>query len=102
MGLFSFYNMQKPRQFDHKPIYYNERKEKMEKRIHKIKMEMGLEEQDPEKYKEAIRGSFIEGTTHLKKNRSRGDDVQSRTNKSMRLVIILLLIAFAYWFFYVR
>ena len=102
MGIFSFYNMRKPRQFDHKPIYYDERKENMEKRIHKIKMEMGVEELDAEKYKEAIRGSFIEGTSHLKKSRGKGDDVQVRTNKSMRLVIVLLLLAFAYWFFYIR
>ena len=38
MGMFSFYNVRKPRQFEHKPIYWDPRKEKLEKRIHKVKM----------------------------------------------------------------
>ena len=46
MGMFSFYNMRKPRQFEHKPIYWDPRKEKLEQRIHKVKMEMGVEETD--------------------------------------------------------
>ena len=62
MGMFSFYNMRKPRQFEHKPIYWDPRKEKLEQRIHKVKMEMGVEETDYEQYKDAIRGSFVEGT----------------------------------------
>ena len=70
MGMFSFYNVRKPRQFEHKPIYWDPRKENLEKRIHRVKMEMGVEETDYEQYKEAIRGSFIEGTTHLKKSKT--------------------------------
>ena len=30
MALFSFYNMRKPRQFDHKPIYWDPHKEALE------------------------------------------------------------------------
>ena len=33
MALFSFYNMRKPRQFDHKPIYWDPHKEALEERI---------------------------------------------------------------------
>ena len=29
MALFSFYNMRKPRQFDHKPIYWDPHKEEL-------------------------------------------------------------------------
>ena len=101
-GIFSFYNMRKPRQYDHKPIYYDSRKEELEKRIHRVKREMGVEDVDYEKYKETIKGSFVEGTSHLKKSRSVGDDIGRRTNKIMRLILILFLLAFGYWFFYVR
>ena len=101
-GIFSFYNMRKPRQYDHKPIYYDQRKESLEKRIHKVKMEMGEEDIDPEKYKEAIRGSFVDGTSHLKKSVNKGDDTHSRVNKNVRLVLILLVLGFFYWYFYVR
>lgn len=44
MALFSFYNMRKPRQFDHKPIYWDPHKEALEERISKVKREMGVEE----------------------------------------------------------
>jgi hypothetical protein len=45
MALFSFYNVRKPRQFDHKPIYWDPHKEAMEDRIRKVKREIGMEEE---------------------------------------------------------
>ena len=63
MALFSFYNMRKPRQFDHKPIYWDPHKEALEERISKVKREMGVEE-PLEEYKPHIKGTFIEGTSH--------------------------------------
>ena len=72
MALFSFYNMRKPRQFDHKPIYWDPHKEALEERISKVKREMGVEE-PLEEYKPHIKGTFIEGTSHLKKSVGRGE-----------------------------
>lgn len=102
MGLFSFYNLRKPRQFDHKPIYFDPRKEALEQRIHKVKMEMGLEETDYEQYKRAIKGSFVEGTHHLKKSKEKGDDIQTRVYKNMRLILILTILAVILWYFFLR
>ena len=42
MALFSFYNMRKPRQYDHKPIYWDPHKEALEERISKVKREICL------------------------------------------------------------
>ena len=102
MALFSFYSMRKPRQFGHKPIYFDPRKEALEKRIHKVKMEMGVEDVDYEQYKEAIRGSFVDATSHLKKSRDKGDDVRNRIYKNMRLFIILIILGLGLWYFYFR
>ena len=102
MALFSFYNVRKPRQYEHKPIYFDPRKEELEKRIHKVKMDMGVEDKDYDKYKDSIKGSFVEGTSHLKKSVSKGDDVRNRTNSSMRLILVLVVLGFAYWYFYMR
>ena len=44
MAFFSFYNVRKPRQFEHKPIYWDPHKEEMEERVRRIKREMGMEE----------------------------------------------------------
>jgi hypothetical protein len=100
MGIFNFYTMRKPRQYDHKPIYYDPRKEALEKRIHKVKMEMGVEETDVEQYKEAIRGSFVAGTTHLKKSKNKGDDIRNRVYKNMRLILILVLLGVIFWYLF--
>ena len=102
MGVFSFYNMRKPRQFDHKPIYFDPRKEALEKRIRKVKWELGVEEPDFELYKEEIRGSFIEGTSHLKKSKEKGDDIRNRVYKNMRLLLVLSILGFLLWFFFLK
>lgn len=102
MALFSFYNVRKPRQFEHKPIYWDPDKEELEKRVHRVKREMGLEEESAEAYKDAIRGSFIEGTTHLKKSKSRGDDPRSRHYKNMKLLLALVALAFLFWVMFGR
>jgi hypothetical protein len=101
MGIFSFYNVRKPRQFDYKPLYYNARKEALEERKLKVKRELGMQIPDKE-YKPQIKGTFVEGTTHLKKSRLRGDDARSRQYKNVRLAIILSLLIVALLFFFWR
>jgi len=101
MALFPFYSLRKPRQFEHKPIYYSPRKEEMDDRIVRIKREMGLDVSKDE-YKPQIKGSFVEGTTHLRKSLLRGDDVRSRRTKNGRLAIFLAVLLVLLWFLFVR
>ena len=63
MGMFT---MRKPRGFNHSYIYVDERKEKLAKMEEDAKRELGML---PEKEfsPEDIRGKFVEGTTHLKR-----------------------------------
>lgn len=98
MAFFSFYNMRKPRQFDHKPIYWDPRKEALEERVQKIKREMGLEPEDLEHYKPHIKGTFIEGTSHLKKSVDRGDDARTRSYRNVKLIVAAVVLAALYWF----
>ncbi|MCC8198662.1 MAG: hypothetical protein LIP06_08855 [Tannerellaceae bacterium] len=99
MALFSFYNVRKPRQFEHKPIYYDPKKEAMEERISKIKREMGMEEAE-EEYKPSVKGTFIEGTSHLKKSRLKGEDSRGRKYKNVKLAVILILLAVLFWYLF--
>jgi hypothetical protein len=101
MGIFSFYSVRKPRQFDYKPLYYNPRKEAMEERKLRIKRELGMEIPD-EEYKPQIKGTFVQGTTHLKKNQLKGYDARSRRDRNVRLSIFLVLLVLALWFFFWR
>ncbi|MDR0349253.1 MAG: hypothetical protein LBH90_07160 [Tannerella sp.] len=103
MAMFSFYNMRKPRQFDHKPIYWDPRKEALEERIRKVKRELGETEENLENYKPSIKGTFIEGTTHLKKSKAKGEGIRERVYKNMRLILILSVLAVIFWYlFYSR
>ncbi|MDR0757024.1 MAG: hypothetical protein LBF85_04165 [Tannerella sp.] len=102
MKLFSFYDMRKPRQFEHKPIYWNPRKEALEDRIRKVKREMGVLEENPEDYKPSIKGAFIEGTTHLKKSKMKGDDIRNRVYRNMRLILVLALLGFIFWYLFIK
>ena len=102
MALFSFYNVRKPRQFDHKPIYWDPRREALEERIRRVKREMGKSPDSPEEYKPSIRGRFIEGTSHLKKSKTKGDDISSRLYRNMRLLLVLALLGVIFWYFFLK
>ena len=83
MGLFKS-GMNKPRRFNHQYIYYDERKEKLDKRVEDNKRELGM---IPEKEvtPEDIRGKFVEGTKHLKRRKDSG-------RKPLNVGIIILVI----------
>jgi len=101
MKLFSFYSVRKPRQFEHKPIYWDPRKEALEDRIRRVKREMG-EEEAPEDYKPSIKGTFVEGTSHLKKSLEKGDDIRNRVYKNMRLLLILAVLGVLFWYLFLK
>ncbi|MDR0994992.1 MAG: hypothetical protein LBL81_01730 [Tannerella sp.] len=102
MGVFSFYNVRKPRQFHHEPIYFDPHKEEMDARKQRIRREMGLEEQaaDAEEYKSRIRGTFIDSTNHLKKSQMKGEDAKSRKYKNGKLIIYAVLLVLLLWFLF--
>ncbi|RHJ90337.1 hypothetical protein [Parabacteroides bouchesdurhonensis] len=99
MALFSFYNVRKPRQFEHKPIYWDPHKEAMQERVSKIKHEMGMEE-PLEEYKPQIKGTFIEGTSHLKKSRDKGQDSRSLRYRNAKLLVALAVLAALFWYLF--
>lgn len=87
MGMFS---MRKPRRFNHQYIYVDERKEKLEKMEESAKRELGII--PPKEFKpEDIRGSFINGTTHLKR-RKQGSRKPLTYGTIIIAIVILLFI----------
>lgn len=100
MGMFSFYNVRKPRQYNHTPIYYDPRKEALEKRISKIKREMGVEE-PLEDYKPQIKGTFVEGTSHLKRSINKGEDIRARKYKIFKVFLWLAVLGFILWYLFI-
>ncbi len=85
MGMFS---MRKPRGFHHEYIYVDERKEKLEKIKENAKRELGM--LPPKAFNpEDIRGKFVEGTTHLKRKKARGNSSWSYGKLLIAILILL-------------
>lgn len=95
MSILSFYKMRKPRQYEHKPMYWDPRREDLEERERRIRRELGLEE-SLEEYKPQIKGSFVEGTTHLKRSINKGEDSRNRKYKNFKLALWLVVLAFIF------
>ena len=91
MGLFKS-GMNKPRRFNHQYIYYDERKEKLDKRVEDNKRELGML---PEKeFKpEDIKGKFVEGTKHLKRRKEGG-----RRPLHFGIIIVVIIILGYIWY----
>ena len=84
MGMF---NVREPRRFEHKYIYYDERKERLAMIEDRAKRELGMlpeEEFNPEN----IHGKFVEGTKHLKRRKENGGP---RMSFPVAIVLIFLL-----------
>lgn len=90
MGMF---NVREPRRYEHKFIYYDERKEKLEKIEESAKRELGM---IPEKEfaPERIRGKFLDATTHLKRQKANGGP---RISIQVAVVLIAALLLLAHW-----
>ena len=84
MGYFS---MREPRKFNHKYIYVDERKEKLQKIEEKAKRDLGLLPPEEGSYEERIRGAFVDETTHLKRRKENG------TRLSTKAIILALAAA---------
>lgn len=87
------FTVREPRRFEHKYIYYDERKEKLAKIEENAKRELGMlpeEEFNPER----IRGKFLEGTTHLKRRKENGGP---RVSFPVAIVLIVILTVILFW-----
>lgn len=82
MGMFS---VREPRRMEHKYIYYDERKEKLQKIEDNARRELGMVDDTQDFDPERIRGKFLESTKHLKRRKESG----SRTISTPVIVAIL-------------
>lgn len=101
MAYFSFYNTRRPRTYNPKPIYWDARKEALDERILKTKKELGLVVTD-EEYKPQIKGTFAQGTTHLRKRLEKGETIQTRKYTNVKLAIVLVLLLVIFWYIFLK
>lgn len=85
-----FLHTPRNKQFSYQPRYYDEQKEELEKRVQKIKREMGIEDDDSANaYIPNIKGQM---RNHYRKN------IEQKRKSTVRLVVILfVLLALVYY-----
>lgn len=85
----------KPRGFHHNYIYYDPRKEKLQKIEENAKRELGII--PPKQFEpEDIRGKFVGATTHLKRRKEAGKKPISSGILILIIVALFLLMRFMY------
>ena len=124
MGIQTFFKQRRPRQFDHKLIYWDPRKEELEKRVERIRQEMiaagELNPQvptsevptdggqtaplSPSTYdsSEQIRGAFIHSARHLSRQHKRGITSSDRDQRIIKLMLALMVLGLFFWYFFLR
>lgn len=51
---------------------------------------------------ERVRGTFYYGTEHLQRQREQGIDAADRTQRIIRLLLVLMALGFVIWYFFLR
>ena len=123
MGL--IFRPRQPRTFHHQPIYWDPKKEQLQRRIEQIRRELEAAEGSDtagssddtskddgkqvesaygsgEEFRDTLSESLYGGTRHLKKQRDRGIDNYARSGIILRSILTLILLGFIVWVLYYR
>ena len=93
----TIFTTSKPRRFERKPYFSDERKEWLEARVRK--REMGELPDEELRAEEVIRGTFIEGTKHLKRRKEKDEEEGgSRSNRYVKLGVALILLCVVFYY----
>ena len=93
MGLPRFIKLAKAKQFNYKPLYYNQQKEEFEQRVKNIELEYNHEHKADVPYVSRIQKGFLRDHA--------GRSNKSRRGSNFRVIIIMIILLFvAYALFY--
>lgn len=85
------FKMREPRKFNHKYIFVDERKEKLDKIVENAKRDLGMLPPAEPTYEERIRGAFVGENSHLDRKRSNASRISSRFAVAALFVCLFLL-----------
>lgn len=88
MGMFK---MREPRKFNHKYIFVDERKEKLDKIVENAKRELGMLPQRQEGYSERLQGAFSSENSHVSRRKANGTRITTRVAVAALFVCVFLL-----------
>ena len=87
MGMFK---MREPRKFNHKYIFVDERKEKLDKIVEKAKRDLGMLPPREEGYSERLHGAFTAENSHVSRRKENGTRITTRVAVAALFVCLFL------------
>lgn len=88
MGMFK---TREPRKFNHKYIFVDERKEKLDKIVENAKRDLGMLPPEEKNYSERLKGAFSAENSHVSRRKSNGSRITTRFAVAALLVCVFIL-----------
>ncbi len=88
--MFTFFRLNKHKQFEYKPLFYDQQKEEFQERVRRIEEEMGVHKNT--EYKSTLRRGAMRSYLQTSRRKDRYGSIRL-------IVIVLLLLALAYYLF---
>ena len=88
-----YFKQREPRRFNHKYIFVDERREKLDKIVENAKRDLGMLPPKETSCEERIRGRFAGETTHLKRRKENGERFSTKA-----LVVLLVVMSFLLYY----
>ena len=85
------FKMREPKKFNHKYIFVDERKEKLDKIVENAKRDLGMLPPREPSYEERMRGAFVNENSHLDRRRNNASRISSRFAVAALLVCVFVL-----------
>ena len=87
----AMFKMREPRKFNHKYIYVDERKEKLDKIVENAKRDLGMLPPRQEGYSERLQGAFSAENSHVSRRKANGTRITTRVAVAALFVCVFLL-----------
>lgn len=87
----AFFKMREPRRFDHKYIFVDERKEKLDRIVENAKRDLGMLPHDEGSYRDRLIGAFTNENSHLARRNENGERISSRVAVCALFVCVLIM-----------
>lgn len=73
-----YFKQSEPRRFNHKYIFVDERKEKLDKIVENAKRDLGMLPPSEESYRDRLKGAFTGNDSHLARRKENGQRLSTR------------------------
>lgn len=91
-----YFKQSEPRRFNHKYIFVDERKEKLDKIVENAKRDLGMLPPSEESYRDRLKGAFTGNDSHLARRKENGQRL------STRAILVALFICVFVLFYILR